>query len=108
MTNLKLSQAGCVCFDEEPLRSLHAPTYSFNHPSVQRIRLGEVKTQLFHPCLPSWKRYEMDTVTGKPPEEHSQSTTTLCIGSLHLQYRNSVQSPHPSPFISAKVMGNIK
>jgi len=67
----------------KPFRSLYAPMYSFNHPAVQRVKLGAVKTQLFNPCVPSWKRYEMDTVCGKPPEEHSQSTSTLCLGQSH-------------------------
>ena len=66
--------------DPPPIRSLRAPTYSFNHPTVQRIKLGAVKSDLFNPCMSSWKRYDMDTVSSKPPEEHSQNTTTLCLG----------------------------
>ena len=82
---------GCdPCEGPEPLRSLRAPTYSFNHPTVQRIKLGAVKSDLFHPCLPSWKRYEMDTVSGKPPEEHSQNSTTICLGASSLRFHRSV------------------
>jgi len=69
----------CEC-GPPPVRSKHAPLYSFNHPTVQRIKLPAVKTELYNPGLASLRRYDMDNVTGKPPEEHSQITTTLCLG----------------------------
>ena len=82
--DLNTHRPGCnadFCEDDsEPMRSLRAPLYSFNHPTVQRIKLGAVKTSIFNPCLASLKRYDMDNVTGKPPEEHRQNTTTLCLG----------------------------
>ena len=79
-----------VC-GREPFRSLYAPTYSFNHPTVQRLKLGAVKTELFNPGLASLKRYDMDNVSGKPPEEHGQNTTTLCLGSFYyLPHSNAI------------------
>ena len=83
-----VSYPGCQCdaCGPEPFRSMHAPLYSFNHPTVQRIKLGAVKTALYNPCLASLRRYEMDTFCGKLPEEHSQNTTTLCRGQSSSAY----------------------
>ena len=87
---------GCACdpCDPEPFRSLHAPLYSFCHPTVQRIKLAAVKTALYNPCLASLKRYDMDNVSGKLPEEQSQNTTTLCRGQLSPSSRSRAVAIH--------------
>lgn len=61
---------------------LYLPFYSYHHPSVQRIKLCAVKTQLYNPCLPTLRRMEVDTVCQKMPEEHCQTTTTCGQGKI--------------------------
>lgn len=85
--------AGCVtdpcrCGAYNPFAPKFLPSYSFHHPVVQRIKLGAVKTGIFHPALPTLRRYEMDNIMQKLPEEHSQQTTTCCLGTRLLVTRS--------------------
>ncbi|XP_074141981.1 sperm microtubule inner protein 8 isoform X2 [Sminthopsis crassicaudata] len=59
------SVAGCI-----------SPAIIFPKPP-KRNMLSGVKQQLYHPYLPTLRQMDMDTVLGKLPEEHCQ-TSTFC------------------------------
>lgn len=55
---------------------LNVPSYVYNYPSTQKVQLAAVKTGLFHPNLPSFRRMDMDTAGHKLPDEHCRTTTS--------------------------------
>ncbi|ELU02034.1 hypothetical protein CAPTEDRAFT_167084 [Capitella teleta] len=55
---------------------LDIPSYVYNYPSNQRVRLAAVKSGLFHPNLPSFRRMDMDTARHRLPEEHCRTSTS--------------------------------
>ncbi len=57
------------------------PSYSYQYPShVNTVQLAAVKEGIFHPRLPTLRRYDMDTEAQKLPSEHSRTTTSLKPG----------------------------
>lgn len=47
-------------------------------PSRPKINmLASLKEGLYHPCLPTFRRMDMDNAAHKLPEEHSRNTTPL-------------------------------
>ncbi|KAM6430187.1 sperm microtubule inner protein 8 [Liasis olivaceus] len=42
----------------------------------KKIMLAGVKDHLYHPCLPTLRRMDMDTVANRLTDEHSRTTTT--------------------------------
>ncbi|KAK2190417.1 hypothetical protein NP493_80g01001 [Ridgeia piscesae] len=64
--------------ETQRVRPVDIPSYSYQYPShVNTVQLAAVKEGVFHPRLPTLRRYDMDTVAQKLPSEHSRTTTSL-------------------------------
>lgn len=69
--------------ETQRVRPVDIPSYSYQYPShVNTVQLAAVKEGIFHPRLPTLRRYDMDTVAQKLPSEHSRTTTSLKPGKL--------------------------
>ena len=68
----------------ERINPVKIPSYSYQYPSHRRVQLAAVKTGLFHPKLPSFRRMDMDTAGHKLPDEHCRTTTTVGPGNVLL------------------------
>ena len=69
----------------ERVMPLNVPSYIYNYPSMKTVQLSAVKTGLFHPKLPSFRRMDMDTAGNKLPDQHCR-TTTSCGPGIHVSY----------------------
>ena len=63
------------------------PVQYYSGPKIHM--LASVKEGLYHPCLPTFRRMDMDTAAHKLPEEHSRNTTPLLHGKI-MQNENLV------------------
>ena len=64
----------------ERILPMHIPSYAYQYPSIQSVQLASVKTGLFHPRLPTFRRMDMDTAGHKLPDEHCRTTTSCGPG----------------------------
>lgn len=46
----------------------------------KKTMLAGVKEHLYHPCLPTLRRMDMDTVANRLTDQHSRTSTTCCKG----------------------------
>lgn len=61
----------------DKINPINIPSYSYQYPSHRRVQLAAVKTGLFHPKIPSFRRMDMDTAGHKLPDEHCRTTTSV-------------------------------
>ena len=66
--------------DHQRVLPMHIPSYSYHYPSMQRVKLAAVKEGLYHPCLPTFRRMDMDTAAHRLPDEHCRTTTSATPG----------------------------
>ncbi|KAK6184761.1 hypothetical protein SNE40_007161 [Patella caerulea] len=71
MTTIGTNQVG-----KGKIYSKEFPSYSYQYPSFQRVQLAAVKTGLYHPNLPTFRRMDMDTAGHKLPDQHNRTTTS--------------------------------
>lgn len=77
---IKMTTIGVKPAPKERTLPLNVPSYVYNYPSTQKVQLAAVKTGLFHPNLPSFRRMDMDTAGHKLPDEHCRTTTSAGPG----------------------------
>ena len=64
----------------ERVLPMDIPSYTYQYPSRQAVKLAAVKSGLFHPRLPTFRRMDMDTAAHKLPDEHCRTTTSCGPG----------------------------
>ncbi|XP_041375679.1 testis, prostate and placenta-expressed protein-like [Gigantopelta aegis] len=52
------------------------PSYTYKYPTFRQVQIAAVKDSLFHPCLPTIRRMDMDTTNQKLPDEHCRTVTS--------------------------------
>ncbi|XP_074078854.1 sperm microtubule inner protein 8 [Macrotis lagotis] len=63
-----------VPWTDNSVETYVSPAIMFPIPPKKNMLAG-VKQQLYHPYLPTLRRMDMDTVSGRLPDEHCQSST---------------------------------
>ena len=64
--------------------NVDVPSYVYSYPSTKKVQLAAVKTGLFHPNLPTFRRMDMDTAGHKLPDEHCRTTASAGPGELSI------------------------
>jgi len=62
------------------LLPVNMPSYLYDHPSINTFTVSTVKEGMFRPCMPRFRRFDMDDVIHKLPDEHSRVMTTCTRG----------------------------
>lgn len=86
----------------ERVAALEMPSYSYHYPHLKRVQLAAVKEGTFHPCLPTFRRMDMDTARHLLPDQHCRTTTT-CGPADFGKANTTVFAPPPQKLSSMNI-----